>query len=1333
MTLRMATLVLLASLLLAGPVAAQPSAVGQWTTLPTLPFFPVHVMLLPSGQVMMWPGDEGISGDNALLWNPATAGTTPLAHVGYDLFCSGHSHLADGRIFVTGGHIQNFVGLPRAAIYDPLSNAWTPLPDMNAGRWYPTNTTLPNGDVLVVSGDVDMTVGVNTLPQVFEMARGAWRDLTDAQLGLELYPYMHVAPNGLIFNSGPSLTTRYLDTSGTGAWTTVANRNDGFRDYGGSVMYAPGKILTVGGDDPPRATAEVIDLNAPNPAWRSISSMAIARRQMNSTILPDGRILVTGGTNGPGFNNLDTPVFPAEMWDPTTETWTTLASASVPRLYHSAALLLPDGRVLNTGGNGHPEVQVFEPPYLFKGARPTITAAPGSVSYGQTALVQTSDAVARVTLIRIGAVTHTNNMDQRFNELPFTPAGSGVSVTFPSGPTLAPPGHYMLFVLNSQGVPSVGSIVLLGGAASNAPAVRALTPSQTSANGPDFTLTVDGSGFVSGSVVQWNGSARSTTFVSNTRLTASITNADIASAGTATVRVVNPDTQTSNAATFTIGGGCPAGQFLAEYFANRTLTAPPARTACESSINYNWGSGGPAGLPTDNFSVRWTGSFSFPAGATTFTATADDGIRVFVDGTTVIDAWRDQAATTYTGTRSLTAGQHDVKVEYYEASILAVAQVSWSSAGQANPTLTALSPNSAAPGGPGFTLTATGSNFVAGSVVTWNGASRPTTFVSATQLTASIPASDIASAGQASVAVRNDAAASNTLTFVIGSGGASCPNGQFFAVYFANVTLSGTAVRTACEPTINYNWGGGGPAGLPTDNFSVRWTGRFTFPAGNTTFSATADDGVRLYVDGALAIDAWIDQPATTYTATRTLTAGDHDVKVEYYERGGLAVAQVSWNSAAPTGPTLATLAPATATAGGPAFTLTADGSNFVSGATLLWNGAARSTTFVSSTRVTASIAAADIAAAASVPVTVRNPNGVVSNAQTFTVTSSVATCPTGQFFAEYFNNVALSGTAVRTACEPTINYNWGGGGPAGLPTDNFSVRWTGRFMFAAGDTTFSATADDGVRLYVDGTLVIDAWVDQAATTYTATRTLTAGEHEVKVEYYERGGLAVAQASWNSAAPTGPSLATLTPASATAGGPGFVLTADGSNFVSGATLLWNGAARPTTFVSSSRMTATITAADIAAPASVSVTVENPSGVISNAQTFTVTSSVAGCPTGQFFAEYFNNVSLSGSPVQTACESSVYYNWGSGGPAGLPVDNFSVRWTGRFQFSGGNTTFTVAADDGVRLYVDGVLVIDAWIDQGATTRTATRTLTAGQHEVRVEYYEHTGDAVIQVLF
>jgi len=454
------------TLLLAGlatSVAAQPSAVGQWASVPPLPFYPVHVALLPTGNVIVWPGDGGISGNDPRLWDPDTATTTPLTKPGYDVFCSGHTFLGDGRLFVAGGHIQNNVGLPNATAYDAISNSWAAFPAMNAGRWYPTTTTLPNGDALVVSGSIDNTVGVNRLPQVLELASGAWRNLTNAQLGLPLYPQMLLAPNGQIFNSGPSQTTRYLNTAGTGAWTVVGNRQFGNRDYGSAVMYDDGKVLVMGGGDPPTRTAEVIDLNAASPSWRLVGQMAIARRQINATLLPDGKVLVTGGTSGAGFNNASTPVFPAEMWDPVAETWTTMASAQVPRLYHSAALLLPDGRVLTTGGNGYPDTEVYSPPYLFKGARPTITSAPSTVGHGQGFFVGTPDStnVTSVTLLRLGSVTHAFNQNQRINRLSFTRTTGGLNIVAPTSANLAPIGHYMLFLVNSNGVPSVAEIVHL--------------------------------------------------------------------------------------------------------------------------------------------------------------------------------------------------------------------------------------------------------------------------------------------------------------------------------------------------------------------------------------------------------------------------------------------------------------------------------------------------------------------------------------------------------------------------------------------------------------------------------------------------------------------------------------------------------------------------------------------------------------------------------------------------------------------------------------------------------------------------------------------------------
>jgi hypothetical protein len=570
---------------------------GVWTPLTTLPFFPVHAHLLPGGKVMIWPGDAGISGNDPRLWDPANQTVTTLAKPGYDVFCTGHAFLADGRLFVAGGHIQNGVGLPKASLYDPFSNTWAAAPDMNAGRWYPTVTTLANGDALVVSGDIDNTVGVNTLPQVYQAGTGTWRSLTSAQLSQELYPMMFLAPNGKVFNAAPTQTTRYLDTSGTGSWSFVANRNFGDRNYGSAVMYADGKILVLGGGDPPTNTAEVIDLNQPSPTWRSVAPMSIARRQLNATLLPDGTVLVTGGTSGAGFNNTTTPVYPAELWDPATETWKTLASATVPRLYHSAAVLLPDGRVLSTGGNDYPTPEAFSPPYLFKGARPTLSSVPSTIGYGQNFSVQSPDAasITKVTLIRITSVTHAFNENQRLSMLSFTPGSGALDIVAPANANIAPPGHYLLFIVNGSGVPSIGSIVQLGAGETAPPpaTLTSLSPSSAAAGGPAFTLTVNGSGFVSGATVRWNGADRTTVFINSGQLTAEIPASDIAAAGTAQVTVVNPGAAASNALPFTV----TTSTFMLTVTKNGsnsskgTVTSSPAGINCGKTCNSAFTSG----------------------------------------------------------------------------------------------------------------------------------------------------------------------------------------------------------------------------------------------------------------------------------------------------------------------------------------------------------------------------------------------------------------------------------------------------------------------------------------------------------------------------------------------------------------------------------------------------------------------------------------------------------------------------------------------------------------------------------------------------------------------
>ena len=471
---------------------------GQWTAPVSWSFYMTHAMLLPTGKVLWWP--SWAAGDTPTVWDPVANTNTPTTLAGYNIFCAGHAQLGNGQVLVTGGDSSDSVGPPTAMIYDPNSAAWTQLPDMNAGRWYPTNTALPSGDMLVTGGEISPTLGVDTLPQVWQVASSSWRNLTTAQLALPLYPEMFVAPDGSVFYAGPTQPSRYLNTAGTGSWTSGPANNFGTRDYGPPVVYDSGKILVVGGGDPPTATAEVINLNDPTPTWHYTSTMANARRQANATLLPDGTVLVTGGSSGSGFDNTSSPVFASELWNPATGNWATLASLpSVYRGYHSIALLLPDGRVLSGGGNST-SAEIFSPPYLFNGPRPTITSVPATASAGQSFLVASPDAanITKVSLIRLGAVTHTVNMNQVANFPSFTQVAGGLNVSLSPNQNALPPGDYMLFLVNTNGVPSVASfirIVLLTStttvvASNNNPSVNGQTVTFTASVSPSTATGV---------------------------------------------------------------------------------------------------------------------------------------------------------------------------------------------------------------------------------------------------------------------------------------------------------------------------------------------------------------------------------------------------------------------------------------------------------------------------------------------------------------------------------------------------------------------------------------------------------------------------------------------------------------------------------------------------------------------------------------------------------------------------------------------------------------------------------------------------------------------------
>jgi hypothetical protein len=262
--------------------------------------------------------------------------------------------------------------------------------------------------------------------------------------------------------------TRYLDTAGTGAWSTLRPSNFGDRSFGTAVMYDEDKVLIAGGGAPPAsptATVEVIDLKAERPTWRYVAPMAEERRYAHATLLADGTILVSGGLGGDSDDTCDFPVYLAEIWNPQTEAWSSAASAAICRGEHQTATLLPDGRVVSAGGdNAIPSGdnrEIYSPPYLFKGPRPTITSAPATVGYGQTFFVETPEAsaITRVNMLALGAPTHGFNMGQRINRLTFSQAEGGLNITSPSTAALCPPGYYMLFILTGDGVPSVAPVI----------------------------------------------------------------------------------------------------------------------------------------------------------------------------------------------------------------------------------------------------------------------------------------------------------------------------------------------------------------------------------------------------------------------------------------------------------------------------------------------------------------------------------------------------------------------------------------------------------------------------------------------------------------------------------------------------------------------------------------------------------------------------------------------------------------------------------------------------------------------------------------------------------
>jgi hypothetical protein len=483
---------------------------GDWQVMPFQSAVrAIHAVVLRNGDVLLIAGSgndpEAFAAKSfkTAIYRPGS-GTFTAVPTPEDLFCAGHVQLKDGRILVMGGNkdysaadgSHGYKGLKNSYIFDPGTNSYQRVNDMTGGSWYPSATIMGNGDVISLGGLGEDSSGT-VLTQYFDESEGRWLGVGETRQTWSfwgLYPSMILMQDGRLFYTGSHVFGNGLPGSGAsiydygGATITPVNglRKKDERDQSMSVLLPPAqdqKVLTMGGGnnetnpDAHRLT-DLIDLKRPSPVYTAGPQIPQGtltggvpqtgdqgKMYVSAVLLPDGKVFETGGA----MHNRADPVYEASMYDPATNTFTAgMATDPVPRGYHSSAFLLPDGRVMAVGdnpGNGtfDMRVSVYSPPYLFKGARPQITGmSTPNWAYGSSNTITVDGPVLKAELIRPAAVTHSSDPNQRFVDLPMTVTGNTISLNLTSNPNLAPPGWYMLFVVGTNGVPSVAKWVKVG-------------------------------------------------------------------------------------------------------------------------------------------------------------------------------------------------------------------------------------------------------------------------------------------------------------------------------------------------------------------------------------------------------------------------------------------------------------------------------------------------------------------------------------------------------------------------------------------------------------------------------------------------------------------------------------------------------------------------------------------------------------------------------------------------------------------------------------------------------------------------------------------------------
>ena len=478
-----------------GIAQAQPQVIGQWETRPELmPINPVHTGLLRTGKVLVIAGSGNDPGETIYkwaVWDPAAGTEIDVQRMDWDVWCNGMSFLPDGRALITGGSkpypTNDFKGLRNTTLFDPETSRFSRVEDMAHGRWYPTNVALPDGRTATFSG-YDETGNPNKTFEIYTVGSGwsAERPMNWPATPPN-YPRVHVTPAGDLFFSGSQRQSQRFDPQ-TLQWSydVALTQDTAIRRYGSSVLLAlrppdySARILIAGGGVIGSATnsAEVIDVSRTPLQWNQTGALDYARVQHNAVLLPNGRVLAVGGSKTNNVPDANGGGRFSEMYEPETGDWTVMEQQTYWRFYHSNALLLPDGRVASLGGNPEQDsyeqrIEIYSPSYLYtsNGAsapRPTMTGVPAQIAYAAAFEVTTADpgAIQEAVLMRPGAATHAFDMEQRLVEIEIAAVlGGKLRLVGPPNANIAPPGYYMLFLIDSAGVPSVATFVRLGSTA----------------------------------------------------------------------------------------------------------------------------------------------------------------------------------------------------------------------------------------------------------------------------------------------------------------------------------------------------------------------------------------------------------------------------------------------------------------------------------------------------------------------------------------------------------------------------------------------------------------------------------------------------------------------------------------------------------------------------------------------------------------------------------------------------------------------------------------------------------------------------------------------------